>query len=204
METMSRVGAQAAMGLLIALAGLPVAATEAQAQDDGAAAADMPDAGRSPAAEWRAELEAEARGVWIASNAAYQEADGGIERFGLDWSVLPGGRAGRACLWGEREGAVTVFWRFSRLWDPIEERGIVHQSGPSGVVAIGTREVGSAELIQTLVQPNGARMELRHLTEFEGDSVRVDRSFQREPGSAEWTEGRTYRWVRSADGLSPC
>ncbi len=153
---------------------------------------------------WTAALEAEAEGAWITSNAAYQAEDGGIERYGLDWTVVPGGMVGTACLWGERAGERTVFWRFLRFWDPIEGRGVVHQSSPSGAVALGSRPAGSDELVQTLVQPDGSRLEIRHRTELEGDSVRIDRSWQRPPGAGAWTEGRTYRWQRHGGLESPC
>lgn len=157
-----------------------------------------------PAAEWRDRLAAEAAGAWVTSNATYRDEDGGTDRYGIDWTVLPGGMAGTACLWGERDGEITVYWYFSRLWDPVEQRGIVHQSSGAGAIAIGYQDGDPAELVQVMVQPNGGRMEIRHLTEFEGDDVRIDRSFQRPIGAAEWTEGRTYRWVRGEDVDSPC
>mgnify|MGYP006969386584 CR=1 FL=1 len=192
-------GSLTLVAALIAGVSLAVSAGPVRAQNDarGVAGTEARDA-------WRASLEAEARGVWITSNAAYQAEDGGIERYGLDWSAEPGGMSGSGCLWGERSGQSTVFWRFARLWDPVEERGIVHQASPSGAVAMGYHDGGGEELIQTLVQPNGSRMEIRHLTELEGDSVRIDRSFQRADAAADWVEGRTYRWVRRMDVVSPC
>ena len=184
---------------LIVAAALAPVGSGVEAQADGRARLDT-----EARDAWRTSLEAEARGVWIASNAAYQEEDGGIERYGIDWSAEPGGLSGSACLWGERAGDQTVFWRFARLWDPVEGRGIVHQTSPSGAVAIGYQDGTPDELVQTLVQPDGRRVDIRHVTDVEGDSVRVDRTFQRPDASSAWVEGRTYRWVRRMDVVSPC
>ena len=172
---------------------LPTAALEAQEA--------------SPREMWMERLAAEAPGVWIASNADYLEEDGGTEIYGLDWQVLPGGVASRGCLWGETDGVATIFWEFSQLWDPVENRGIIYQSAPNGSIAIGyyRPEWGEAEgMVQVLLAPDGSGVEIRHTTEHDGPDIRQDRSFTREIGAVEWVPSRGYRWDRSMDHASPC
>lgn len=102
---------------------------------------------------------------------------------------------------------VTVHWQFSQLWDPVENRGILYQSSPYGAIAIGPsypERDGIDGMMQTLVQPDGSRMEMRHTSEHAGPDVRLDHSFDRPIGGTEWIERRSYRWVRSLDHPSPC
>lgn len=160
----------------------------------------------TPLGAWRAALAHDSAGVWIASNATWRDEDGGTERYGLDWSVSPGESAGTGCLWGERDGDVTVHWRFHRLWDPLAERGLVYQISPAGAIATGSMDPlhPELELIQTLVQPGGARLEIRHLQTSEGADVHLDRSFHRTAPDQPWQEARSYRWERRHDVPSPC
>ena len=156
---------------------------------------------------WRERLGALAPGVWVASNATWQEEDGGVERFGLDWVLLPGGLAARGCLWGERGESRMVFWEFSQYWDPIAEEGVLVQTGPGGALALGRVDplVPEREIVvQTMVPPRGPRFEIGHTTETEGADVRIDHSFRRNPGATEWTPGRTYRWERHPEAGAPC
>jgi len=156
---------------------------------------------------WRARLAGIAPGAWVASNAAWEEEDGGTERYGLDWELLPGGVAARGCLWGERAQTRTVYWEFSQYWDPLAGEGVIVQTGGGGAIALGRIDplVPETEMVvQTMVQPNGARFEIGHTAEMEGPDVRIDHSFQRAIGATEWTPGRSYRWERREGVEAPC
>lgn len=156
---------------------------------------------------FRDRLAALSPGAWVASNAAYSQMDGGIERFGLDWDLVPGGNAARGCLWGETGDTSRAFWEFFFYWDPVLELAVIYQTSPAGAIAVGTVDPTRPEsemVSQTLVQPNGDRFEIGHTTHPEGEHVRIDRSFRRAIGASEWVTGRTYRWERREDVEAPC
>ena len=156
---------------------------------------------------WRHRLARIAPGAWIASNATWQEEDGGTERYGLDWELLPGGVGARGCLWGEGGQTRTVHWEFSQYWDPLVGEGVIVQTGGAGAIALGRIDPLAPEsemMVQTMVQPDGARFEIGHTTEMAGPDTRIDRSFRRAVGATEWTPGRSYTWERRAGVEAPC
>lgn len=154
---------------------------------------------------WRADLAWISQGAWIADNAAYREEDGGTERYGLRFVLSPGGLAATGCLWGERGDAVFLAWTFWQGWDPVAERGILYQSSPGGLVAIGEVDPSAPPgtvMEQTLVLPDGTRQRIGHVEEREGDDVRRDRSLVHVEG--EWRLQRAYRWERTLEHQAPC
>ena len=156
--------------------------------------------------QWKAHLADLTEGTWITSNAEYQEEDGGLDAFGMDYTLLPGGLSARGCLWSERDGVVAgVAWDFFMGWDPVEEAGLVYQSSPWGAVAIGHLRAPTPdvpELVQDLVQPNGVVLRIGHFERMDGPDRRVSRSVNLVDG--EWIPRRGYTWVRHRDRESPC
>ncbi len=145
-------------------------------------------------------------GAWIASNSEYSEDDGGIESYGIKLDLAPGGLAAVGCLWGEREGQVVgVFWQFFQAWDPVAEKGLIYQSGPSGAIAVGYLDPSGEddpELVQTMVAPDGTRTRIAHRERWTDANTRVGGSLDWEDGG--WVPGRTYTWVRERSRESPC
>lgn len=145
-------------------------------------------------------------GIWLTSNARYQEEDGGIDRYGMAYTLHPGGLAATGCLWQEQDGTVTgVPWQFFMAWDPIQRAGIIYQSSPNGLVAMGYERPGSAdwpELVQEMWTPDGTMLRVGHFEELDGPDRRISRSVGWSDG--DWHPRRSYTWVRSRDASHPC
>lgn len=156
--------------------------------------------------DWKKTLGNMTDGAWITSNHAYQTEDGGIERYGLDLELQPGGLAASGCLWGEPAGGEpAVFWRFFEAWDPVREAGFVYQSHSAGLVAFGyleDRGPDEPQLTQDLRLPDGTINKTGHFETWEGTDTHVTRSVDFVEG--EWATGRTYSWTRDRDRRSPC
>ncbi|MEZ4416192.1 MAG: hypothetical protein R3E10_10645 [Gemmatimonadota bacterium] len=156
--------------------------------------------------EHKAELAALSGGVWIASNADYREADGGMDEYGLAWSVQPGGVSASGCLWGLKGGEVTqVFWQFFQGWDPTREVAIVYQSHPAGLIGIGTLEdrgEGEPELVQDFWTPGSGMARNGHFERWDGTDRRISQSV--EWSDDRWVPRRSYTWVRDRNRSSPC
>lgn len=155
---------------------------------------------------WKAHLASLVGDVWLTSNAAYAEEDGGIEAYGMAFVGHPPGLAASGCLWGERAGQVTtIFWRFFQGWDPVRGAGLVYQVHPGGIVGIGYQEERGADepgLVQEFRGPDGLAFRTGHFEHLSDPDTRVTRSVDwAEEG---WVASRTYTWIRSPDRPSPC
>lgn len=140
---------------------------------------------------------ADAGGVWITDNAAYREADGGIDAYGIEWKLALGGQGLTGRLFGLRDGEeVGPFWEFRTFWHPGVGEARVYQFGLDGTVGIGSMEPptdGPEILVQTFYRPDGSEYRSRHVNHVEGD---------REEGESQtwvdgaWRSDRTYVWHR--------
>ena len=145
-------------------------------------------------------------GAWMTSNADYLEEDGGVDTYGMALELAPGGLAAVGCLWGEANGKVVgVYWQFFQAWDPVAEKGMIYQSGPSGAIAIGhldPQAEDEPELIQTMVGPDGSRVDVAHHERWTDADTRVGGSLEWVGG--EWVPRRNYTWVRERNRDTPC
>jgi len=154
---------------------------------------------------WKEELEAITGGVWIASNAAYAEADG-VDEYGMEFTLEPGGLSATGCLWGDREGElVAVFWRMFQAWDPTRNAGLFYQSHAAGIVGMGyleDRGPDEPHLVQDFRDPDGTMRRVGHFERWEGPDRRISRSV--DWSGSEWTPRREYTWVRVPNRTSRC
>lgn len=165
------------------------------------------EAGDSASRSWKEGLEYMTRGGshWRTSNADYRQ-EGEPEAYGIRFEIARGGLAARGCLWGETDGEVVdVYWDFFMGWDPVNERGILYQSHPSGLIGIGEETLHDGpvtESVQTFVDLEGASSRLKHrLVKVDADTHRTE-SFNEKDG--EWVPRRTYTWLRRTDGPTGC
>lgn len=148
-------------------------------------------------------LQRQARGAWIATNAAYGEAGEGVEEYGLAYELLPGGQAALGCLWGETDRQVVgVYWQFFMAWDPVAQKGMVYQANPDGTVGFGSFEdPPGPPLIQTFVGPNGTGR-IAHSSEYPDEDTHVSGSLTMQDG--EWVQQDSWTWHLQPDRLTPC
>jgi hypothetical protein len=202
-ESPRRSGPRSAARLaLLALASLSLPPSPLGAQEEATFSA----------AEARSHLQSTARagGYWLASNEEYWTAESGEPRaYAIAWTPIGTGFAATGCMWGvDGETVSGPYWHFFSAWDPTRDAILAYQVAPRGAVAIGhitprTDGIEGVEILQDLVYPAGASIEVRHLERTTRDT-REDESFQRDDDGP-WQAGRSYRWVWTEDAApTPC
>jgi uncharacterized protein YndB with AHSA1/START domain len=143
-------------------------------------------------------------GTWIADNTPYQSDAEPWDAYGLEWTSGPGGYSMSGRLFGIRaaERSDSDFWLFSQYWDPARQKAVVQQYG-WGTVGLGSlisgEESGDTILEQTMTGTDGSSSNAGHRTTNPSHNVQISTSYDIDE-SGEWTERRTYRWLRRAPG----
>lgn len=155
---------------------------------------------------YREHLASLTNGIWITSNASYRDEDGGIDEYGMAYTLQPSGVSATGCLWVIRDGQPDgIAWQFLLAWDPDRQAGMVYQSNAAGFVAKGYMEArgpGEPELVQRLWAPDGTVTRIGHVERMDGTDRRVSQSLEWSYGS--WSTRRSYTWVRERDRSGPC
>lgn len=138
-------------------------------------------------------------GRWVAENSEYQSDQETTDRYIIVFSPEFGGTSMSARLFGVTGGEESVdFWHFTGYWDAARGEAVLIQTGWGGGVGSGPTWQIDASTIrseQVFSSPGGPVRTEAHIFTITGPDEHVTRTLHR-TGSGEWTEGRTYRWVR--------
>ncbi len=144
------------------------------------------------------EIESEI-GIWIGDNSKYKSDQEPFEAYAIEWSWGINKKSLVGKLYGIQDGVNSnPFWEFRKYWDAEKKAPIVMQFGADGTVGIGAStkiNENESELLQIFTSPNGSQNKIGHKTKII-DSLSHTGSSYLVNEQGEWTENRSYLWVK--------
>ena len=179
--------------LIAALAAIAFGSA-AEAQDDAPTGAVVPD--------WYVEhVDYMTRdgGRWVADNAEFRSDEETADAYVIVFRPEFGGTSMSARLFGVAGGEESVdFWHFNGFWDPVAQEAVLMQTGWGGGLGVGPTwqvDENTIRSEQVFSSPGGPVRTEAHIFIITGPDEHVTRT-ERRAGDGEWTQGRTYTWVR--------